>query len=105
MFTIVRNKRIDYLRRNGKPALTRDDFAHEETEAPAADKMFSVLQDEKRVRSQLRSLPEDQLLVLKKAFYEDKSHTEVATELNLPPRYRQIPNQVGARQIAGASGE
>lgn len=84
MFTIVRNKRIDYLRRTGKPALTAEDFAHQETEAPAADMEFEIRQDEDQVRTQLAKLPSDQLVVIQKAFFEDKSHSEVADELGLP---------------------
>lgn len=84
MFTIVRNKRIDYLRRAGKPALTAEDFAHEETEAPAADAAFSAHQEEEQLRSQLAKLPQDQLIVIQKAFFEDKSHSEVAEDLGLP---------------------
>lgn len=84
MFTIVRNKRIDFLRRAGKPDLTADDFAHLETEAPAADLAFEKLQDEAKVSKTLKSLPADQLEVIRKAFFEDKSHAEVAADLDLP---------------------
>lgn len=84
IFTIVRNKRIDYLRRENRPDLTEDDFAHVETTAPGADNILVALQRSETVRDRMKSLPPEQLQVIQKAFFEDKSHSEVAEDLGLP---------------------
>ncbi len=84
IFTIVRNKRIDYLRRENRPDLTEDDFAHVETTAPGADNILVALQRSETVRDRMKALPPEQLLVIQKAFFEDKSHSEVAEDLGLP---------------------
>ena len=84
IFTIVRNKRIDYLRREKRPDLKAEDFLHMETEEPAADISFADRQQANTIRDRMTSLPADQLVVIRKAFFENKSHSEVASELGLP---------------------
>ena len=41
-------------------------------------------EDETRLARSLETLPEDQALVVRLAFYEDKSHSDIAAELRLP---------------------
>jgi len=84
VFTIVRNKRIDFLRKEARPDLTEDDFAHVETTVDAADSVLIALQRSETVRERLKNLPDVQKEVIQKAFFEDKSHSEVAEDLGLP---------------------
>lgn len=86
IYTIARNKRIDMLRRDGKPAIDADDYAMA-LQAPAEeapDGVFDARQSQETLRSLIQDLPQEQRLVLEKAYYEDKTHTDIAAELNLP---------------------
>ena len=49
-----------------------------------ADKSILAGQTYTRMQELLRSLSADQLVVVQKAFFEDKSHTAIADELKLP---------------------
>ncbi|WP_289297113.1 sigma-70 family RNA polymerase sigma factor [uncultured Reyranella sp.] len=85
LYTIARNKRIDLLRRNNRPAIDVEDwltvFAPEDEDA---DKSVLAGQTYTRVKELLSGLSPDQLLVIEKAFFEDKTHTAIAEELKLP---------------------
>jgi RNA polymerase sigma-70 factor (ECF subfamily) len=86
IYTIARNKRIDMLRRNGKPTLEAEDYAIAlQAEAPKlADGMLATAQSEQVLRALLRDLPGEQRQVLEKAYFEDKTHSDIAAELRLP---------------------
>lgn len=85
IYTIARNKRIDLLRRSGRPAIDAEDwlavYAPEESNADT-----SVLAGQTYMRMQelMNALSADQLQVVRKAFFEDKTHTAIAEELGLP---------------------
>jgi RNA polymerase sigma-70 factor (ECF subfamily) len=85
IFTIARNKRIDLLRRAGRPAIETEDWLvvyAPEDERP--EKSVLAGQTYTRVKELLAGLPADQLIVIQKAFFEDKTHTAIAEELGLP---------------------
>lgn len=84
LFTIVRNKRLDYLRREGRPKLQEEDFAHVETTTGGSDQLVFSMQQNATLRKRLDALSHEQRLVLQKAFFEDKSHAEVAEDLGVP---------------------
>ena len=84
LYTIARNKRIDLLRRSARPIDTEDWLAVYAPEAEDADKSVLAGQTYTRVKELLVGLSEDQLVVLQKAFFEDKTHTVIAEELKLP---------------------
>ena len=85
IFTIARNKRIDLIRRGTKPQIDVEDwltsFAPDVTDA---DKSVSAEQTYTRMKELLADLSGDQLIVIRKAFFEDKTHTVIAQELGLP---------------------
>ena len=85
IYTIARNKRIDLLRRTGRPAIEAEDwltiFAQDEG---SADKSVAAGQTYTRVKELMEGLSADQLTVIRKAFFEDKTHTAIAEELRLP---------------------
>lgn len=84
VFTIVRNKHIDMFRRHPYPELDIDELAETASEAEPADAAIAAVQDSMAVRHAMRGLPAEQLLIIQKAFYEDKSHRAIADELGLP---------------------
>lgn len=85
IYTIARNKRIDLLRRTSRPAIETEDwltvFAPEQD---GPDKSVLAGQTYTRVRELMEGLSAEQVLVLQKAFFEDKTHTVIAEELKLP---------------------
>jgi len=84
VFTILRNKRIDLLRREHRPEVDIEDVPERASEAASADDDYQVQQTRELLRVAMEDLPADQVEVLQKAFFEDKSHSVVAEELNLP---------------------
>jgi RNA polymerase sigma-70 factor (ECF subfamily) len=85
IYTIARNKRIDLLRRTGRPAIETEDwltiFAQPDG---SADKSVAAGQTYTRVKELMAGLSADQLAVIRMAFFEDKTHTAIAEELRLP---------------------
>lgn len=85
IYAIARNKRIDLLRRTARPPIEVEDwltvFAPEDNDA---DKSVLAGQTYARVRELMDGLSADQLMVLRKAFFEDKTHTAIAEEMQLP---------------------
>jgi RNA polymerase sigma-70 factor (ECF subfamily) len=85
LYTIARNKRIDLLRRSSRPAIETEDwltvFAPEDGDA---DKSVLAGQTYNRMKELLGGLSADQLVVIQKAFFEDKTHMAIAEELKLP---------------------
>ena len=86
IFTIARNTRIDLLRKTSRHHINRissdedDGFDDEED-------VFNQLANQRtreHLRESMKSLPEEQEFILKKAYLEDKSHSEIAEELQLP---------------------
>lgn len=84
IFTIVRNKRIDMLRREARPDLREEDFLHLEPEPDQADAQVSARQVGDVLEQRVGALPQDQARVIEMAYYEDKSHSAIAEELGLP---------------------
>ena len=84
IYTIARNKRIDLLRRGARPIDTEDWLVVYAPEGEDADKSILAGQTYTRVKELLGGLSEDQLVVIQKAFFEDKTHKVIAEELKLP---------------------
>ena len=84
LYTIARNKRIDLLRRGARPIDAEDWLVVYAPEPEEADKSVLAGQTYTRVKELLGGLSEDQLVVIQKAFFEDKTHTVIAEELKLP---------------------
>lgn len=84
IFTIVRNKRIDMYRREHRSELMLDDVPDRPSESAGADEELQASRAGSALREAMNALPPEQLEVVQKAFYEDKSHSEIAAELKLP---------------------
>lgn len=84
LFTIARNKRIDRLRRDKRPELDPDDPALVPDAEPAADTVMIAAQEEAQLRAALQDLPDEQLHLLRLAFFSDLSHRDIAERENLP---------------------
>ncbi len=83
IFTIARNLRIDALRRSRRPSVGEDPSM----EAPMPtlpDAAITAAQDEVRIAWAIEALSADQARVVREAFFSDKPHSEIATDLDLP---------------------
>jgi RNA polymerase sigma factor (sigma-70 family) len=84
VFTIARNKRIDELRRERRPEVDLEDPALMSDVDVPSDQMVSRAQSERRLQAVISGLPDEQAAVLRKNFFEDKPHSIIANELDLP---------------------
>ncbi len=87
VYTLARNARIDYLRKNSKYVSDIDpEFVYATLEDENADPFTHAVQkrDAQFVKDALAALPEDQRQVIQKVYMEGKTHTEVAEVLALP---------------------
>lgn len=85
IFAVARNKRIDALRKFKTHDIDIDLFPALEDENVATPSQSLIEQQEiSRVHDALKTLPEDQAELIRKSFYEDKSHSEIAQETGIP---------------------
>ena len=80
IFTIARNKRIDRLRRENRPLPDMTDPAVMPESIETGEIQVARMQQEKKIRHALKNLPEEQAKMLFSAYYEEKSHREIAEE-------------------------
>jgi RNA polymerase sigma-70 factor (ECF subfamily) len=84
LFRIARNRRIDALRRDRSHLLDPDDPAlHPQAEEAADQGMDARLRDE-RIRHALQDLPEEQVALIRLAFFEGLTHSQIATQIGIP---------------------
>lgn len=96
----VRNEAVSRRRRQSRRIRLEERLAampaeHEELEA--GDPI-----ERDRVRNAFAKLPEDQRTALQLAFYEGKTHTEIASELNAPLGTIKSRISLGLRKIGAA---
>lgn len=87
IFTIARNQRIDMLRKLNRTKAEIVIETEDLWQLPTEDTtIFSIqnLSTEKFVTAAIDKLPEEQMIALRKVYYEGKTHEEVAEELNIP---------------------
>jgi RNA polymerase sigma factor (sigma-70 family) len=87
IFTIARNQRIDMLRKLNRTKAEIVIETEELWEIPTEDTTIVSIQNlstEKFVKQSIDKLPEEQMIALRKVYYEGKTHEEVAEELQIP---------------------
>ena len=87
IFTLARNCRIDYLRRNGRFVSDIDPteiFNDMEDESPSPFQLTHQSRLEENIRTGLEKLPREQSEILVKVYLEGKSHQQTSEELKLP---------------------
>jgi len=82
IFTIARNLKIDALRR-GRLAAPGEDPSDQQS-VPLADQMVAAEESARSLRGAIATLPEEQISILRLAFFEDLSHGEIVQKLGLP---------------------
>ena len=84
LYRIARNRRIDVFRHAKKPDLDPEEPMVLPAGVEAPGERLEAKEAEGRVRDALQDLPEEQLTMLKLAFYEGLSHREIADRLAMP---------------------
>jgi RNA polymerase sigma factor (sigma-70 family) len=84
LFRIARNRRIDLLRRDREDAMENARPPDTPDPAPAPDDSLDMSQREASIRAALKLLPEEQLDLVRLAFFEGLSHGEIAAQTGLP---------------------
>lgn len=82
IFTIARNKKIDALRKTGRfEAATTDSELLQAEDNINTNAMAA--QETEMIAEALETLPPEQAMLLRKSFFEDKSHADIAKETGL----------------------
>lgn len=84
IFRIARNRRIDVFRRDQRETLDPSDPAFAPPGEAAPDSAALASEREARVRLAMEALPSEQRDLVRRAFYEDLSHSEIAACTGVP---------------------
>ena len=84
IFRIARNRRVDVFRRTVRPELDAHDPMLQPADTEQPDALLNRAQMDVQVRAALETLPEDQLVLLKAAFYDGLSHSQIAKQFGMP---------------------
>jgi RNA polymerase sigma factor (sigma-70 family) len=83
IFTIARNRRIDVARKARRPEPEALDWGNDDHEPDQAE-VYEAAQETARLTAALSDLPENQRVLIARAFYGEISHSEIAAETGLP---------------------
>jgi RNA polymerase sigma-70 factor (ECF subfamily) len=84
VFTIARNKRIDALRRQRRPEIDLGDPALVPDPAPSAEEPVLAHERGRRLAQALATLPKEQALLIRLAYFDDRAQSDIAAETRLP---------------------
>ncbi len=84
LYTIVRNKRIDRIRREKRPEVDFSDPLLVPDEPRSQESAVDASEAEVRLRAAIAELPAEQAELIRIAFFEDRTHRDIATARNLP---------------------
>lgn len=84
IFRIARNRRIDAARRASKPELDGADPALQPPETEAPDTAAHASGRDVYVRAALQGLPDEQVALLRMAFFDGLSHRDIADRIGVP---------------------
>jgi RNA polymerase sigma factor (sigma-70 family) len=84
LFRIARNRRIDQIRRSRGETLDEDDPMLLPAEPDAPDEVFDARRLEARMRLALDGLPDEQAQLVRLAFFDSLTHSEIAERTGLP---------------------
>ena len=83
IFRIARNRRIDVYRRDRTAEIDGEDPALKPPEAVSPHEEVNAGQQQRRIAAALLGLPEEQRDLVRRAFYDDLSHSEIAEATGL----------------------
>lgn len=84
IFVLARNRRIDRLRREARPEFDPNDPALVPMPEQGADERLEIVQRVQKLDAALACLSAEQSSVLRRAYFEDKTHVVIAEEESIP---------------------
>jgi len=86
LYRIARNRRIDLLRRDRVEFVDPDDFALDipDESGVDADRLLDTQMRDDILRNAMNHLPPEQLALVRLAFFDSLSHSEIAEKTGLP---------------------
>ncbi|MBN03340.1 MAG: RNA polymerase subunit sigma [Ponticaulis sp.] len=84
IFRIARNRHIDAFRRQRHLDAQPDEPMLSPAELPEPEESYQLLEIEENVREALKTLPDEQVELVRASFYEGLSHSEIAERKQLP---------------------
>ena len=84
IYTIARNKRIDKIRKEKRHYLTESDEGLEIPVQSTQENEILSSQLSVKLKSYIENLPKEQGDLLKLSYFYDKTHVDIAEELNIP---------------------
>jgi RNA polymerase sigma-70 factor (ECF subfamily) len=84
LYRIARNRRIDLARRDRQGTLNIDEVGFEPLDEADIEREFDCQQREEAVRLAMASLPEEQLSLVRLAFFDGLSHSQISERTGLP---------------------
>jgi RNA polymerase sigma-70 factor (ECF subfamily) len=84
IFAIARNRLIDAQRRSGREKVILDQSVVADVTEGEAEEALSLSELESNLRTAMSALPREQTELLRQGYYEDKSQSMLAGELQLP---------------------
>lgn len=104
VFTIARNKRIDALRKERRPEHDLEDPLRDEISAPRGDDYVQFSQTQSIIREAVATLPKEQADLLKIFYFEEKTHTAIAEQYNIPLGTVKSRLRLALGKLRGALG-
>jgi RNA polymerase sigma-70 factor (ECF subfamily) len=83
LYTIVRNKRVDILRKQRKAPIRAEDL-WPPSEGKLPDRQTDSDLEGRVVRTLIESLPETQRQIVHRVYFRGQTHTEIADDLEIP---------------------
>ena len=84
IFTIARNLRTDVYRRDRRPENWAEEYLTVKPEPNTPDLLYDLEEDQIRLQDALQHIPAEQSKVLRMAYFDNLTHVEIATQLQLP---------------------
>jgi RNA polymerase sigma factor (sigma-70 family) len=84
VFHIARNRRIDLRRRSRELCAAAEDFHALPDPADDSDDCLDAARRDEQVRTALGALPQEQMTLVRLAFFDGLSHSTIARRLELP---------------------
>lgn len=82
IFTVARNRKIDYLRKLSRPE--PEDLPWGPEAEPDQAEVVTLKQETRRLARALNDLPEKQRALIERAYFGEMTHAEIAQETGLP---------------------
>ncbi len=84
IYTIARNAKIDRIRKEMRPEPDPSDPCYVPNDPETGEESVTRKQEGLRLRQAMSVLPPEQMRIITMSFFEDKTHGEISSELDIP---------------------